>query len=132
MEVCMAVKKQISIVQENRIGTLYKICDVLIKKKVNILGCCTHDLRDYGVLRIVVDSPGRARAALTRAKLTFSATDVLAIELTHEPGALAKIAKKLAKAGINIDYMYASGIGDKALGIFKVSETSKADRILGR
>jgi hypothetical protein len=128
----MAVKKQISIVHENRLGTLFKITSVLLKKKVNILACCTHDLRDYGVLRIVVDSPGRARAVLTREKLTFSATDVLAIELPHQPGALVKIAKKLAKKGINIEYMYACGAGEKALAIFKVSETSKADQILSR
>jgi hypothetical protein len=128
----MPVKKQISIVQENRVGALSRICAVLLKKKVNILGMCIHDLRDFGVLRIVVDSPGRARAALTREKLQFSATDVLAIQLDHVPGALAKVAKKLASKGINIEYAYACGAGDKALGIFKVSETSKADRILGR
>jgi hypothetical protein len=128
----MAVKKQISIILENRVGALFKISAILIKKKVNILGLYIHELPDFGVLRIVVDSPGRARAALTREKLTFSATDVLAIELPHQPGGLAKVAKKLARAGINIDYMYACGIGDKALAIFKVSETSKADRLLGR
>jgi hypothetical protein len=128
----MPVKKQISIVIENRVGALFKLSTLLTKKKVNILGLCVQELPDFGVLRIVVDSPGKARAALTREKLTFSATDVLALELPNEPGALAKVTKKLVRAGINIDYMYACATGDKALGIFKVSETSKADRLFGK
>jgi hypothetical protein len=128
----MPVKKQISIVLENRVGAITKISLALAKKKVNILGLCVHDLRDFGLLRIVVDSPARARKVLTREKLTFSATDVLAIELPNQPGGLAKIAMKLTRAGINIDYMYACAAGDQALGIFKVSETSKADRLFGK
>lgn len=127
----MPVKKQISIVLENKVGALFKLTAVLTKKKVNILALCIHELRDFGLLRIVVENPGKARAVLTREKLTFSATDVLAIEMLNEPGALAKIAKKLASKGINIEYMYACAAGDKALGIFKVSETSKADRLFG-
>ncbi len=128
----MAVKKQLSIVQENRVGTLSRTCAVLSRKKVNILGCCIHDLHDFGVLRLVVDSPGKAREALKREKVSFSATDVVAVELSHVPGALGKVAKKLAAAGINVDYAYACGVGDKGLGIFKVSDTAKADRVLGR
>ena len=127
----MPVKKQISIVLENRVGALSKVSIALAKKKVNILGLCVHDLRDFGLLRIVVDSPARARKVLTREKLTFSATDVIALELPNQPGGLAKIAIKLARAGINIHYMYATAAGDKTLAIFKVSETAKADRLLG-
>jgi hypothetical protein len=128
----MPVKKQISVVIENRVGALARVSVALTKKKVNILGLSVHELPDFGILRIVVDSPARARKVLTREKLIFSATDVLAIEMPNQPGGLAKIATKLTRAGININYMYACAAGDKALGIFKVSETSKADRLLGK
>jgi hypothetical protein len=126
----MPVKKQISIVQENRVGSLFKICAALIRKKVNIVALCIHDANEYGILRLVVDNPGKARQVLTREKLTFSATNVLAIELDNEPGALAKVTKKLARQQINIEYAYASATGEKALVILKVSDTDKADRLL--
>ena len=126
----MPVKKQISIIQENRVGSLFKVCTALIRKKVNIVALCIHDVNEYGILRLVVDNPGRARQVLTREKLTFSATNVIAFELSHEPGALAKVTKKLAREQINIEYAYASGTGERALIIMKVSDTDKADGIL--
>jgi hypothetical protein len=126
----MAVKKQISIIQENRVGSLFNICAALQKKKVNILALCIHDVNEYGILRLVVDNPGKARQVFNREKYTYSATNVIAVELEHEPGALAKVTKKLAREKINIEYAYASGTGEKGFAILKVSDTGKADRLL--
>ena len=126
----MAVKKQISIIQENRVGSLFNISAALLRKKVNILALCIHDVNEYGILRLVVDNPGKARQVLTREKYTFSAQNVIALELAHEPGALAKATKKLTREKINIEYAYACGTGENALAILKVSDTAKADRLL--
>ena len=126
----MPVKKQISIIQENRVGSLFNISAALLRKKVNILALCIHDVNEYGILRLVVDNPGKARQVFTKEKYTFSATNVIALELAHEPGALAKVTKKLAREKINIEYAYASGAGEKALIILKVSDTAKADRLV--
>ena len=126
----MAVKKQISVVQENRVGTLSRVCSVLAKKKVNILGCCIHDIHDYGVLRLVVDNAGKARGALKSAKIEFSTVDVVVVKLPHVPGAFGQVARKLADVGINIDYAYACGAGSEALGVLKVPDAARADRLL--
>lgn len=125
----MAIKKQLSIVQSNRVGELFNICDALRKKKVNVLAFCIHAFRDFGVLRFVVDNPGIARQVMKRIKFPFSASDVVTVELPNVPGALAQATKKLARAGINIDYAYASAAGDKSLVVFRVSDTAKAARI---
>jgi len=126
----MAIKKQISIVLQNKVGELFEVCDALRRRKVNLIAFCIHSLRDFGVLRIVVNNPGVARKALKSMRLSFTASDVAIGELPNVPGALAKVTKKLARAGINIEYAYASATDEKSLVIFKVSETAKASRLL--
>lgn len=126
----MSIQKQISVVQENRVGALSKLCSVLAEKKVNILGICIHEIHDYGVLRIVVDNTERATEALKVANVSFSTTDVVVVETPHVPGALAQLAKKFSDAQINIDYAYATAASDKSLVVVKVAEPAKADRIL--
>jgi hypothetical protein len=126
----VSVKKQISIVQENRVGELSRICSLLAERNVNILAFCIQDIHDFGVLRLVVDNDSRATEALEASKLSFTVTDVVAVEVPHEPGALAKSGRKLADAGINIDYGYASGSKDKSLLILKCSDVAKADSTL--
>ena len=60
--------------------------------------------------------------------MEFSSTHVLAVEMPNDPGAFARIARNLSLAGINIDYIYASGLKEhnKALGIFHVGDLEKA------
>jgi hypothetical protein len=126
----MAIQKQISVVQQNRVGELARLCATLAEKKVNILAFCIYDLHEYGVLRMIVDDVSKASEAIQAAKIPFSTTDVVAVELAHKPGALAGAAKKLADAGINIDYGYASATKDQSLLVLKVSDPAKADRAL--
>lgn len=126
----MAIQKQISVVQENRVGALSRLCSALAEKKVNILGICLNEIHDYGVVRIVVDNMERATEALKTANVSFSTTDVVVVETRNVPGALAQLAKKLSDAQINIDYVYATGASDKSLVVFKVADSAKADRAL--
>ena len=63
----------------------------------------------------------------------YTETDVLAVELRNQVGALARVCEVLASEHINIDYAYCSAGGryGKTIGIFKVSNTEKALRVLG-
>ena len=58
---------------------------------------------------------------------------MLVVELRNQPGALAHVCETLAAEHINIDYAYCSagGRNGKTVGIFKVSNTEKAMRVLG-
>jgi len=59
-------------------------------------------------------------------------TDVLVVELRHQIGALAHVCEQLGAGHVNIDYCYCSsgGKNGKTIGIFKVSNTDKAIRLL--
>jgi hypothetical protein len=55
------------------------------------------------------------------------------VELRNQPGALAHVCEVLAAEHVNIDYAYCSagGRNGRTYGIFKVSNTEKALRVLG-
>jgi hypothetical protein len=61
----------------------------------------------------------------------FRSATCLAVEMPNNPGGFAHIARALSLAGINIDFIYASGLADtgKALGVFGVSDLERALRL---
>jgi hypothetical protein len=58
--------------------------------------------------------------------------DVLTIETANQPGILAKIAKRLADAKVNIEYTYlaAGREAEEGLIILRPSDVEKARRAL--
>ena len=59
-------------------------------------------------------------------------SDVLLVELENQPGALAEIARKLARADINIEYAYCSATTVQGNGclILKSDELDRAIELL--
>jgi hypothetical protein len=59
--------------------------------------------------------------------------DVVEVEVPDKPGELQKIAKKIAEAGIDIEYMYATASSGKAeTCIFMTSDNSKAMKVINK
>lgn len=102
----MAVK-QISILLENRVGTLIEITELLEKYDINIRAISVSDTTKFGILRLIVDQPEKCAEALQKENLTISAADVLAVALKDRPGGLSTVVRLLAEHGIDIDYAYA-------------------------
>ena len=122
---------QLTVVLENKPGQLAKMAAVLKKAKVNIQAISVVDSVDTGVIRMVVDSPAKARQALARAKMTVTQQLVLVADLPNEPGALQGLAAKLSAAGVNINYIYGSvtkkgSEGLLVLGVDKLGQALKA------
>jgi hypothetical protein len=73
--------------------------------------------------------------ALTKAGYLFAEEDVVFLELTNRPGALARAVEKLAKARIDIRYTYATASprSRKVAAVVAVSqgETARALKLLG-
>lgn len=106
----MAKAKQISVTLENRPGTLALAAGALGNAKVNILAFMTGTLGTEGYAKFVVDSPARAKKALSEAGFSVTEQSVQLFELPDKPGALADCAGKLAKKNFNITLGY-SGAG---------------------
>jgi hypothetical protein len=124
--------KQISIFLENKPGRMANVLSTLAREKVNLTALSIMDSHEHNVLRFVADDLAKTRQALKVLSAPFTETDVLLLELRNQPGALAHICETLAAEHITIDYAYCSagGRNGKTFGIFKVSNTDKATRVL--
>ena len=128
----MSIRKQLTVYLENKPGQLAKLCKAIANNKVNILAISVVDTVDTGAVRLVVDNIAKASSALKKLGLLIHIRDVLAINCANKLGVLAKVAGKLSKAGVNIDYAYGSvGKNSKeAMCVFSVFDPKKADKIL--
>lgn len=104
----MAVVKQFTLLLENRPGALAEVCSELAKKAVNIEGIMVVDMRGFGPVRLVVNTPAVAQRVFDAMKLKYTEEEVLAVRMSDKPGALGRITRKLAEHEINIEYAYGS------------------------
>ena len=123
--------KQLTVFLENREGRLDSVTDLLAKNDINIACLALADTSEYGVLRLVVSDPDKAKAALKEAGYSARLTDVLGVRLAQVPGTVSKLTKTLAAEGINIEYMYTLS-SSKEFGsmILKVSDIEKASSVV--
>src|SRR5262245_41188512 len=100
---------EISIPLENKPGTLAKVTDVLGKAGVNLEGI-GYASGARGVLRVIPSDVDAAVAALKKAKIKAKKPqEVLETRIADRPGALAELARKLAKARVNVEAFYIVG-----------------------
>jgi hypothetical protein len=132
----MPIATQLNLPLDNGIGTLAQLCRALAHGGVNLLAIAAPEAgRENPGIRLLVLNRDLAVRALSKAGYLFSEEQVLFVELTNRPGALAKAAEKLAKAGINIRYAYAttSPRGKKTAAVVAVTEQDlpRAVKLLG-
>src|SRR5262245_64425530 len=90
------------------------------------------DKHEHSVLRLVTDDAAKTAQIVQGLNTPFTEADVLAVDLRNQPGALAHVCEVLAAEHVNIDYAYCSsgGRNGRVIGIFKVSNSEKAIRVL--
>ena len=124
--------KQLSVYLENKVGALAEICQLISDRSINLLAICAIDTVEEAVLRIVAEDEAETLEALRRAGFRVVETDVFLLELDNVPGATGRMATKLAKAGVNIDYIYASAHpeGPRAYLVLRTHQMAEAEKVL--
>jgi hypothetical protein len=129
----MPITKEFTVLLEDRPGMLGKVCQALADHEVNILALQSFPTRGKFVIRFIVDNPQTAKTVLNNERLTYAETEIVQIKILHRPGEIARLASRLGKANININYAYC-GLepGTNApLVFFGVAEGGEATSILG-
>jgi hypothetical protein len=128
----MQTNKQVTVFLENKPGRLANVLAALALEKVNIVALSVMDKHEHSVLRLVTDDPAKTSKVIQSLNAPFTEADVLMVELRNQPGALSHVCQIMAEEHINIDYAYCSsgGRNGKVVGVFKVSNTDKAVRVL--
>ena len=126
--------KQLSIFIENKGGTLIKVLDLLSKANIQIIASTIADTKDYGIYRVLCDSPAQAYLILKEAGINVQLADVIAVSIDNEPGRAANIVSLLSSKDISILYMYSFVWKDKGVLVFRADpcETAKETLLINK
>jgi hypothetical protein len=121
------VATDLTVVLEDRAGQLGHLGEALGDAGVNIEGFCatTHD--GIGVVHVLVENAIVAQNALILADLKVEGeADAIVVDLSDEadrPGALGRLAGRIAGAGVNISIAY---LATRDRGVFVTSDNDRA------
>ena len=116
--------KQISIFLENKKGRLWKALSILKETGMNIRALSIADTSEFGILRLIVPEPEKAKSALEESNFVVKINDVIAVGVPDEPGGMDRILEILNKEDINVEYLYAfvEKKGEKAVVVLRTED----------
>ena len=124
--------EQISVFVENKTGRLADVMALLGREGVDVKALTVADTADFGIIRLIVNSPEKALTILKDNSFTANITEVLAFSVSDKPGALYSAMEVLRKADVNIKYLYA--VTGKSAGnadfVIRVSDNDAAAKAL--
>jgi hypothetical protein len=115
----------------NKPGELARVTEALATRAVNIMAIASESGSERPFLRIVTNDTSTAKKALNTAGFDFEQNGVISVELLDRPGELAKIAKRLSRAQVNVESLYIIGKkGGKTELAVAVDNEKKAKKVL--
>ena len=111
---------------------MMRVTSALTEAHVNIRAISTFDTPEFGIMRLVVDEPERAKESLTSKGFVTRIGDVIGVELEDKKGNLNQMLKILADGEINVNYIYSFVIreGKAPVMIFHTDDFKKAEQFL--
>lgn len=123
---------QLSIFLENTKGRLAEVLNLLADLGVNVRALSLADTKDYGVLRLMVDSPEQVAEELRQKNCVVSLTPVFVLEVPDEVGGLVGVLNRLVPEGVVVEYMYAfvEKAREKAQVVIRVRDNQGMEKAL--
>ena len=116
---------------ENKPGELARITEAIAAKGVDITGVTGSTCGSSGSLALMTDDEAKTRSALQETRAKFRELEAVEASISNAPGSLAKAARRLADAGVNIEALMPTGMkGNDVSVAFVTSDPSKARSIL--
>lgn len=112
---------QLTVFLENDKGRLAAACRTLGDAGINLHALNLADTADFGVARILSDTPEAALAALRQAGYRAVVTPVLAVRVPNTQGGLATLLEFLDDQDVNIEYGYCFSVDSStAVDVLKI------------
>ena len=111
---------------------MMRVTSALTEAHINIRAISTFDTPEFGIMRLVVDEPERAKESLMSKGFVTRIGDVIGVELEDKKGNLNQMLKILADGEINVNYIYSFVIreGKAPVMIFHTDDFKKAEQFL--
>lgn len=121
--------RQLSVFLRNEPGVLARLCRELAKARISLRGISVSDSVDHAVVRLVVDRPQEARRLFEEHNLLVIESDLTGVRLADRPGELGRVAAALARAGLNISYLYGSAPDDDGSAMVYLRVAAPAGKV---
>lgn len=115
--------KELTVVTDNKVGTLARVCAPIAEARININACNCSAVGGKAEFRFITADNEKARAQLERAGFQTTERDVVVVETTNESGTLFRAAQQLAQAGVDLDACYATAGSQGSTWIVFVTKT---------
>lgn len=129
----MRVANQINVFAQNQPGRLERLTEVLLEEGINIRAITISGADDYGVIKLLVDDPGKAYKALQREGFSAFMKEVIALLMDDRPGGLHHVCRVLGESDVNVEDAYGFVFQDRktAILVVEVEKIAEAEEILG-
>jgi hypothetical protein len=125
---------QLAVFLENRPGKLETVTKILAEAGINIRGITMASEGEFGVLKILVNEPGRAHEALRAHHFTVSERTVVVALIDDRPGGLHGLLETLSSHRINIEDCYGIAFeeGRRAAIVLDIERFPEAEEVIRR
>ena len=117
---------QLSVFLENKAGRLTEVLEVLGREKIKITALNIADTSEFGILRMIVSDPDKARKLLKERSFTVNISEVISIVTPNESQYYAKALRVLSDENISIEYTYAFSVGERSIIVMLCSNNEMA------
>lgn len=121
--------QQVSIFAANQKGAMNRITGVLKDNSINIDALVTNDSAEFGIIRMLVSDPVKAKEALSDAGYLVQLTDVVGVEISDDCGGLNALLEDINTSNINVEYLYISYLREAKNNVIAVFHTSDGSEI---
>jgi hypothetical protein len=121
---------QLSVFLENKSGRLTDVLEVLGKESIRIIALSVADTSEFGILRLIVPDPDKARALLKEQLFTVNISEVISVVTPNEARYYARLLRILSDIDISVEYTYAFPHGRDAVIILRCSNNDEAVKAL--
>jgi hypothetical protein len=125
--------KQVSVFVENKPGRLVGILEALERRGISIRGMSVSDAAEIGIVRLILTDPDTGLTELRNAGFTARMDPVLCAETPDVAGGLLqRVARPIARAGLNLHYFYAytDPSTNRVMAVIKTDDLEKAEEAL--
>ena len=99
----MNTVKLVAVFAENKPGQVARVAKILADARINIRCITVASSGAYGVMKLLVNQPEPACRLLKLEGFAATLMEVIAVEMTDQPGALHTVTDCLFKNAINVD-----------------------------
>ena len=118
---------------KNEPGSMATLAETLAARGVDLRAIGGGGIGDSGHVIMTTADDETTRAVLEEGSYTFIEGELILAEVDDKPGGMARIARALADAGVNIyGHLFLGRWGDRAMFAFVVDDPDRARPILER